>query len=749
MDPLTGTLYPTSQIEFSKSKPFAVDLGEPPEQQHLLNGSQDDTDDKESQLDDTETDEINNEENTDLDSQPPVKPNPTHIESTLSPSPPHTWPIIPPETLSRLIKRYPMDTFTHTQNLLKHWDENIQPELGGFIQKYFLGGVENVDAGRSPDEVYKDVETRCEGFAARVVLPKRVEGPGETGKELTDAEYITWFTSAELEPGEPVREIGQWGKFCPVSFFETKTLHESGYSNVASYKGYLYFMKTHTHLLKFLTNPDTYISQSQPYLPNLQICVLGGPFSGKSTQAKILAEVYCLEYVNVDDLVVNLGMDSDGGNGDCEVGYGGVWEKVNYEEKYVKEKDWGTGKPLTTELLLEIIKSKISPHDPSIPIPDSKKTKKRGWVLDGFPRTLEQAHALINAGLIPQHVVILQNDINNEIVRPRSFTYHVSPHGTPLPPSTTSSHSQSNSKHHTNTHEIYQYPYFDNLYNGYKEESTQIVTFYQDQIESPANIINVGADMSAATVVSVVRNSFDPFVMKASVVKSIEVPPQPEWGLTKNYCPVVLKRENILQRGNKSVLAKYMARDSFIMEPHNFVNVNQGCIPPPPRIIFLGIPGSGKTSAIQTLKKFDIPHIEFEQFLTTFANKQSPEVKQELQEMITDGSGLISPQLIIDILKYLFLHEPYKTKGFMLENFPKTKLQIETMIKHDLLIDAFIVLQTDPETATKRVLSQLRKKSKQEVSERARVALKRAGGVVGDEGGVLEDDEVFEMFLDR
>jgi len=34
---------------------------------------------------------------------------------------------------------------------------------------------------------------------------------------------------------------------------------------------------------------------------------------------------------------------------------------------------------------------------------------QHGWVLDGFPRTQEHASALVNSGIIPDRVIVLQD----------------------------------------------------------------------------------------------------------------------------------------------------------------------------------------------------------------------------------------------------------------------------------------------------------------------------------------------------
>jgi hypothetical protein len=55
-------------------------------------------------------------------------------------------------------------------------------------------------------------------------------------------------------------------------------------------------------LEKFLENPYRYL-EKPPILKEFKMCVLGGPFSGKTTQAKLIAQTYNLSFVDIDDVV--------------------------------------------------------------------------------------------------------------------------------------------------------------------------------------------------------------------------------------------------------------------------------------------------------------------------------------------------------------------------------------------------------------------------------------------------------------
>jgi adenylate kinase family enzyme len=43
----------------------------------------------------------------------------------------------------------------------------------------------------------------------------------------------------------------------------------------------------------------------------MTVCILGGPFSGKTTQAKLIAKTYGLTYISVDDILKEQLLDTD------------------------------------------------------------------------------------------------------------------------------------------------------------------------------------------------------------------------------------------------------------------------------------------------------------------------------------------------------------------------------------------------------------------------------------------------------
>jgi len=96
----------------------------------------------------------------------------------------------------------------------------------------------------------------------------------------------------------------------------------------------------------------------------LNIILLGPPGSGKSTQAKMIADKYKVKHISTGDI---------------------LREHVRNETPLGVEakKFMDVGKLVPDTLLIDIIKDRLAKDD-----------VKGGWILDGFPRTTHQAEAL-------------------------------------------------------------------------------------------------------------------------------------------------------------------------------------------------------------------------------------------------------------------------------------------------------------------------------------------------------------------
>lgn len=138
----------------------------------------------------------------------------------------------------------------------------------------------------------------------------------------------------------------------------------------------------------------------------MRIILLGSPGAGKGTQARFIAERFNIPQIATGDML-RAAVQSESSLG-----------------KQVKE-IMDRGELVTDEIMIALVKDRISQ-------PDCKK----GFLLDGFPRTIPQAEALKAAHIRINHVIEINVD-DEEIVHRlsgRRFhpvsgrTYHIDYH---------------------------------------------------------------------------------------------------------------------------------------------------------------------------------------------------------------------------------------------------------------------------------------------------------------------------------
>ncbi|KAI9101243.1 hypothetical protein DFS34DRAFT_592129 [Phlyctochytrium arcticum] len=706
LDMETGIIYPGAQVVFSRKK-----WAENADEESDAGGSEEGSEAGQEEAGDDEESDSDNEENPDdeeggEEDEDAIKKKKKAKSEQQIPLTPRKieWTKIPMDVLERLIKRPEDSPDQVTTELYQH--NRYEALVQDLKKEYFdPSRIVNLDASQTPVVLYKNLQDRLEilgfGHFGKAVVPKVLAPPEDGHKSTSDQDVYRYLSAMDLEVNEPSREVGMWGKHCSVTYVEedNKLAQVETFDFAASYKGQIYFFADAEKLQKFLINPLKYLA-SPPRLSPLRIAVVGGPVSGKTTQSKLLASLYDLFYVSLDETFR-------------------TWDTLSEEEgteawgpifsKTINKLRAGKNIPLDTQF--EVVKAIVAKVNS-----EHEHKKHHGWVLDGFPRTLDQANAFVAANLLPDYTVILQNDINDEVVRSRSEIRKIDP-----------------ATGHTTqaANGVIAAPYFDKLFNGFKEEFADIIKLLE---EKGATTVNVPAENGIRTVLSTIQGVIDPFLPKATSLTAkmqAELPPDVPLGYTKDYCPHTLRESNTLIRGNKNFAVKYQslyyyllsdeAKTQFATEPQNYVNSCAPMKPPPPRLVFFGTPGTGKTANVQMLRETHpkIHHIVFEQYLEEFAAKQELSVREDIEYMVKENAGVLSPPIICDILRTLFQEEarlrqnltsfPYASQGFILEHFPRSKLEIETMLKNNFCVDAFVNFVADAEIAARRVVSKMKK----------------------------------------
>lgn len=119
-----------------------------------------------------------------------------------------------------------------------------------------------------------------------------------------------------------------------------------------------------------------------------RILISGAPASGKGTQCEYIVDKYNVVHISTGDMLRSA--------------------VKNNTALGVKAKSYmDSGKLVPDELVISMLKERISQDD----------CAKRGWLLDGFPRTAVQAEALTEANILPDAVIVL--DVEDDVLLER------------------------------------------------------------------------------------------------------------------------------------------------------------------------------------------------------------------------------------------------------------------------------------------------------------------------------------------
>src|SRR5580658_2961081 len=153
---------------------------------------------------------------------------------------------------------------------------------------------------------------------------------------------------------------------------------------------YIIFVLFSSNCKLISTRPS---AQSEP----LSIVLIGPPASGKGTQSMRLSHALNLVHISTGDLF------RDNIKNQTKLGQSA--------SKYINE-----GKLVPDEITVDMLFARVSKSDCAL-----------GYILDGFPRTVEQAQAL-NKRLPNQHFVVLNLDVPDSVVLERVVDRRSCPH---------------------------------------------------------------------------------------------------------------------------------------------------------------------------------------------------------------------------------------------------------------------------------------------------------------------------------
>ncbi|XP_044755201.1 adenylate kinase 9 [Coccinella septempunctata] len=188
------------------------------------------------------------------------------------------------------------------------------------------------------------------------------------------------------------------------------------------------------------------------------------------------------------------------------------------------------------------------------------------------------------------------------------------------------------------------------------------------------------------------------------------------YGDTFKYCPVTFHEKGVLWEGKKDHAAKFQGKlylcsskedlDAFIKKPRKYLPIDKpfGSFPPP-RICVIGHSKSGRTSTSKTISKnFACCYMDFMEFLRAKgAEKENSENYQNIQEYLHTDTPL-QEELLKEFLYPLWFEEPYRTMGFVIDDFPKRPSDITAITNHKTIPDVVISMKVPKKELYERTL---------------------------------------------
>lgn len=121
-----------------------------------------------------------------------------------------------------------------------------------------------------------------------------------------------------------------------------------------------------------------------------------------------------------------------------------------------------------------------------------------------------------------------------------------------------------------------------------------------------------------------------------------------------------------------------------------------------PKLMVIGLPKSGKSTLCETLRdKLGVVHLRIPDIIDMFIEKDSVQFRNLRKQMKMDGRHIEDDQIISLLLKRV-QYKDCQTRGWVLEDFPKTKTQAMFLAKRGLVPTNLIVMRLSADEVYRR-----------------------------------------------
>ncbi|XP_066463784.1 adenylate kinase 9 isoform X2 [Eleutherodactylus coqui] len=276
----------------------------------------------------------------------------------------------------------------------------------------------------------QDIDEEAEDIQAELEAGEEEE----EGKEEEEEE-------AEEDDNDKKKHYGDSKHFCPVALKDKNMLHPGQVDYAAIYREKTYHCSNSEARKKFLENPQNYVAYEEPLqAPPLRLLLIGTSGSGKTVHSRWLAgklEIFHIQFkerlqeIMLSKLEKKIGpeFEENGVGNDSEEEAMLLGLENGYADKNKKEN--GTEEDVVLTKEEEAIKLYLADNEP-LPAEvldqlvvdwwTQEPFHSAGFVLDGFPCTVEEAQYMGDSGLFPDIAVFLEadeSDICDRLLPPR------------------------------------------------------------------------------------------------------------------------------------------------------------------------------------------------------------------------------------------------------------------------------------------------------------------------------------------
>ncbi|KAM4866420.1 adenylate kinase 9 isoform 2-T5 [Thomomys bottae] len=304
---------------------------------------------------------------------------------------------------------------------------------------------------KTPEEIFQKVvdtmEKPYQNSAWELTMEDYDEETEDFQAEAEGDEELEEEEEEEEENEEKVKEkkrhLGDTKHFCPVALKENFILQPGSTDEAVKYQEKIYYFSSVEAKEKFLEHPHEYVAHDQPLkAPPLRICLLGPRGSGKTVHARYLAKTFGVFHIQFDEFLQEKMLLK------TERKFGPEFEDDSEEEQTAKqeleelavqanvklEEETTKKQPLEVKLTEEeeTIKSSLMENEPLPPEILNKilsewwlkePIRSAGFILDGFPRYLDEVLYLEERGFFPDAVVFIH--VEDQDISDRLLPFHV------------------------------------------------------------------------------------------------------------------------------------------------------------------------------------------------------------------------------------------------------------------------------------------------------------------------------------